>query len=109
MRVLRRTSGFSTDRRFAAYTGCEKTSSRGESVTSAAEAVDENKPDIAAVNRCATRDQAQHRVFSRKLLQRCLRGTLYTGAAICQSARVRRCPVPSGHTDKPPEQNRLHS
>ena len=39
-------------------------------MTSAAEAVDENKPDIAAVNRCATRDQVQHRVFSRKLLQR---------------------------------------
>jgi phosphoglycolate phosphatase-like HAD superfamily hydrolase len=42
-----------------------KTSSRGESVTSAAEAVDENKPDIAAVNRCATRNQVQRRVFPR--------------------------------------------
>jgi hypothetical protein len=32
-------------------------------VTSAAEAVDENKPVIAAVNHCATQKQMQRRVF----------------------------------------------
>jgi hypothetical protein len=43
--------------------GCGKTSFRIESVTSAAEAVDENKPVIAAVNRCATQKQMQCQVF----------------------------------------------
>jgi hypothetical protein len=32
-------------------------------VTSAAKAVDENKPVVAAVNRCATQKQLQQRVF----------------------------------------------
>jgi hypothetical protein len=43
--------------------GAEKLPSRGEGVTSAAKAVDENKPVIAAVNRCAAQNQVQHRFF----------------------------------------------
>ncbi len=38
-----------------------------ESLASAAKAVDENNPVIAAVNRCATQKQAQHRVFPQAL------------------------------------------
>jgi hypothetical protein len=33
------------------------------SLTSAAKADSENKPSIAAVNRCATQNQVQHRLF----------------------------------------------
>jgi hypothetical protein len=36
-------------------------------VASAAKAVDENKPFIAAVNRCATQNQVEHRVFPQPL------------------------------------------
>jgi hypothetical protein len=45
------------------FSGLRKNSFRAESVTSAAKAVDENKPVIAAVNGCATQNQVQHRVF----------------------------------------------
>jgi hypothetical protein len=38
---------------------------RSRTVTSAAEADTENKPVIAAVNRCATQNQVQDRVFSK--------------------------------------------
>jgi len=40
-----------------------KDSGCGPRLPSAAKAVDENRPLIAAVNRCATQNQAQHRVF----------------------------------------------
>jgi hypothetical protein len=32
-------------------------------LTSAAKAAGENKPDIAALKRCATQNQVQHRLF----------------------------------------------
>jgi hypothetical protein len=42
------------------------------SLTSAAEAVVEKRPDIAAVNRCATQKQEQDRVFQQGVKPACL-------------------------------------
>ena len=52
-----------TTHRRRGLAGCEKSNFPRRSLAAAAKAASGNKPLIAAVNRCATQNQRQHRVF----------------------------------------------